>query len=105
MPVAIGECPVAVLAAMESLGKSYRVESSPSSLGVTIMLPSALIQCACGCTLSPEFPTGMNRLIDVAPGKSSTISFAPFCHEHLNQLSPSREQRTECLRRLIWQGA
>jgi hypothetical protein len=26
-------------------------------------------------------------------------------HEHLNQLAPSRKQRTECLRRLIGQGA
>src|SRR5437868_9872146 len=82
MPVAMGKWPTGVNDLIELLGKSYRVEFSVSALGVTIMLPSWLIQCAWGWALSfGSSCIGMSRRkpLPCARESSSRTLLSPFC--------------------------
>src|SRR6059058_1796980 len=73
MPVAIASAPVGTTLVVWFDGKS-KIELSPVTVfGVTIVFPSWLIQCACGC---PR-PMSILRSTDVAPGESSTTDCGP----------------------------
>src|SRR5881398_2228589 len=73
MPVAIASARVGTTLVVWFDGKS-KIELSPVTVfGVTIVFPSWLIQCACGC---PR-PMSILRSTDVAPGESSTTDCGP----------------------------
>ena len=60
---------MSVLAKMVPVGISILVESAVFELGVTIVLPSWLIQCAWGCAeFSPGCCVRIRRSMPVAPG-------------------------------------